>query len=310
METKIVSSDRNKIKEIVDKNLMVIATLFFSGAFIAGKFSIVEFPVFSLTFFRFLIAATILFLIMLKRGEDLTLERSDIPKIVLLSLLGMVGYHVLFFTALKYTSSVNTSLIAAMNPIITTIMASLFLKEKFPKKAIGGIITSFLGVAMIVTNGSIDVIKNMNFNVGDIYMLFAILSFSLYFIVLKGIVGRIVSIKLTFYVFLFCVILLIPMVIYENPMSYLPNTTLKGWGSLVYMSVFASVIAYLIQLISVKRIGPAKTSLYINLVPLFSMIMAYFILGEIITLPKILAGAMIISGVIITLKSKKIEMKK
>ena len=160
---------------------------------------------------------------------------------------------------------------------------------------------------MIVTNGSIDIIKSMNFNVGDISMLLAILSFSLYFIILKGIVGRVAPIKLTFYVFLFCVILLIPMVVYENPMIFLPQTTWKGWGSLIYiyMSVFASVFAYLIQQVSVKRIGPAKTSLYINLVPLFSMVMAYFILGEIITLPKILAGFMIITGVIITLRSKK-----
>jgi len=309
MNNQTTNSNQNIIKNWVDKNLMIIATLFFSGAFIAGKFSIAEFPVYSLTFFRFLIAAVILFLIMLKRGVNLTLDKADIPKIILLSLLGMVGYHVFFFTALKYTSSVNTSLIAAMNPIITTIMASIFLKERFPKKAIGGIIISFLGVAMIVTNGSIDVIKNMSFNIGDISMLIAILSFSLYFIVLKGIVGRFESIKLTFYVFLFCVILLIPMVIYENPMVFLPNTTLKGWSSLIYMSVFASVIAYLIQLVSVKRIGPAKTSLYINLVPLFSMIMAYFILGEIITLPKIIAAFMIIVGVLITLKSKKLVVK-
>jgi len=289
---------------IINKNLMVIATLFFSGAFIAGKFSVAEFPVCSLTFFRFLIAAVVLFFILRIKGVDLSLEKRDIPRIVLLSLLGMVGYHVFFFTALKHTSSVNTSLIAAMNPIMTTIMASIFLKEKFPKKAIGGILISFTGVALIVTNGSLEVIRSMSFNIGDIYMLMAILSFSIYFIVLKGIVGRIDPMKLTFYVFFFCAVMLVPMVIHENPMEYLPNTTSKGWGSLIYMSIFASVIAYLIQQISVKRIGPAKTSLYVNLVPLFSMIMAYFILGEEITLPKIFAGAMIISGVLITLKSK------
>ncbi len=289
---------------IVNKNLMIIATLFFSGAFIAGKFSVAEFPVYSLTFFRFLIAAVVLFFILRIKGVDLTLEKKDIPRVVLLSLLGMVGYHVFFFTALKHTSSVNTSLIAAMNPIVTTIMASIFLKEKFPRKAIGGILISFTGVALIVTNGSLEVIKNMSFNIGDIYMLMAILSFSIYFIVLKGIVGRVDPMKLTFYVFFFCVVMLVPMVIYENPVEYLPRTTSKGWGSLIYMSIFASVVAYLIQQISVKRIGPAKTSLYVNLVPLFSMVMAYFILGEVITLPKIFAGAMIISGVLITLKSK------
>ncbi len=304
MNKSTLTLESRGVMGIVNKNLMVIATLFFSGAFIAGKFSVAEFPVYSLTFFRFLIAAVVLFFILRVKGVDLTLEKRDIPRVVLLSLLGMVGYHVFFFTALKHTSSVNTSLIAAMNPIVTTIMASIFLKEKFPRKAIGGILISFTGVALIVTNGSLEVIKNMSFNIGDIYMLMAILSFSIYFIVLKGIVGRVDPMKLTFYVFFFCVVMLVPMVIYENPVEYLPRTTSKGWGSLIYMSIFASVVAYLIQQISVKRIGPAKTSLYVNLVPLFSMVMAYFILGEVITLPKIFAGAMIISGVLITLKSK------
>lgn len=304
MNKSTLALESRGVMGVINKNLMIIATLFFSGAFIAGKFSVAEFPVYSLTFFRFLIAAVVLFFILRIKGVDLTLEKRDIPRVVLLSLLGMVGYHVFFFTALKHTSSVNTSLIAAMNPIVTTIMASIFLKEKFPKKAIGGILISFTGVALIVTNGSLEVIKNMSFNIGDIYMLMAILSFSIYFIVLKGIVGRVEPMKLTFYVFFFCVVMLVPMVIYENPAEYLPSTTSKGWGSLIYMSIFASVVAYLIQQISVKRIGPAKTSLYVNLVPLFSMIMAYFILGEVITLPKIFAGAMIISGVLITLKSK------
>lgn len=304
MKKNTTSSPYGLFIELINKNLMIIATLFFSGAFIAGKFSVAEFPVFSLTFFRFLIAAIILFVILKVRKIDLRLDIEDIPRIILLSLLGMVGYHVFFFTALKYTSSVNTSLIAAMNPIITTLMASLVLKEKVPNKAIGGILISFTGVALIVTNGSFEVIRNMSFNIGDIYMLLGIVSFSFYFIILKGIVGRIEPIKLTFYVFLFCVLLLVPMVIYEDPMSYLPDTTSSGWGSLLYMSIFASVGAYLIQQISVKRIGPAKTSLYVNLVPLFSMVMAYFILGEVITLPKVFAGAMIISGVLITLKAK------
>ncbi len=304
MNKSTLTLESRGVMGIVNKNLMIIATLFFSGAFIAGKFSVAEFPVYSLTFFRFLIAAVVLFFILRIKGVDLTLEKKDIPRVVLLSLLGMVGYHVFFFTALKHTSSVNTSLIAAMNPIVTTIMASIFLKEKFPRKAIGGILISFTGVALIVTNGSLEVIKNMSFNIGDIYMLMAILSFSIYFIVLKGIVGRVDPMKLTFYVFFFCVVMLVPMVIYENPVEYLPRTTSKGWGSLIYMSIFASVVAYLIQQISVKRIGPAKTSLYVNLVPLFSMVMAYFILGEVITLPKVFAGAMIISGVLITLKSK------
>ncbi len=295
---------KSNLRELIERNLMIIATLFFSGAFIAGKFSVIEFPAVSLTFFRFTIAAIVLYFIIKKKKVNLYINKKDIPRIIVLSVLGMIGYHVLFFTALKYTSSINTSLIAAMNPIITTIMATIFLKEKISKIAVIGIMCSFLGVVLIITNGSFNILRNLDFNIGDIYMLLAILSFSSYFIVLKGIVSRIEPIILTFYVFLFCSILLFPVMIYENPMTYLGNTSIKGWGSLLYMSIFASVIAYLVQQVSVKRIGPAKTSLYVNLVPLFSMILAYFILGEEISITKIVAGLMIVLGVIITLKSK------
>jgi drug/metabolite transporter (DMT)-like permease len=243
-------------------------------------------------------------LIIYLKGENIKLPKSEIPHVIILSLLGMVGYHIFFFTALKYTSSVNTSLIAASNPIMTTVLASIFLRERVTIKSAFGIIISFIGVAVIVTNGSYEVLKNMDFNIGDLYMLIAVLSFSFYFILLKNIVNRIPPMKLTAYVFLFCVIMLFPAMIMENPATYIGSVTYRGWGSLIYMSIFASVIAYLLQQVSVKRIGPSKTSLYINLIPLFSMIMAYFILGEKITPQKILAGAMIISGVIITLKSK------
>ncbi|RDY25224.1 EamA family transporter, partial [Romboutsia weinsteinii] len=73
----------------------------------------------------------------------------------------------------------------------------------------------------------------------------------------------------------------------------------------LYMAVFASVCGYLIQQISIKDIGPSKTNLYINLVPVFSMIMAYFILDEKINLIKIISAIFIISGILIANAGKK-----
>lgn len=294
----------NSIKKFFHNNIMVIATLFFSGAFIAGKFSIAEFPVASLTFFRFGIAGVALFIVLIVQGRNLFIPKKEIPVVFLLSLLGMVGYHIFFFSALKYTSTINTSLIAATNPVFTTIFATIFLKEKVNTTTILGVIFSFIGVLFLITNGNISILQSMSFNLGDLLMLCAILCFSTYFIVLKDVLKRINPFTLTAYVFIFCAILLLPFVIYENPMSYLPQTTSKGWISLLYMSIFSSVFAYLIQQISVQRIGPVKTSLYINLTPVFSMILAWLILGESITDEKVIATAIILTGVIITIKSK------
>lgn len=294
----------SKLKNLFYNNIMVIATFFFSGAFIAGKFSIAEFPIVSLTFLRFTIAGILLFFILIFQKRELTIPKKDIPIVFLLSLLGMVGYHLLFFSALKFTSSTNTSLIAAINPVSTTILAYVFLKEKINKTTIFGILLSFFGVIFLITNGSLEVLKNLSFNRGDMLMLGAILAFSSYFVILKGVLQRINPFTLTTYVFLFCSVLLFPFFIYENPMSYILNVTFAGWSSLLYMAVFSSVFAYLMQQISVKMVGPVKTSLYTNLTPVFSTGLAWLILGETITFEKILSTVIILAGVILTIKSK------
>nr|WP_307774753.1 DMT family transporter [uncultured Cetobacterium sp.] len=294
----------NTIKKFFYDNIMVLATLFFSGAFIAGKFSIAEFPVFSLTFFRFLIAGVLLLGVLILQKRQIFIPKKEIPYVIVLSLLGMVGYHLFFFSALKFTSSTNTSLIAATNPVFTTIFAYFFLKEKINKNTIVGILLSFIGVIFLITNGSLSILKNLSFNLGDILMLCAVLCFSVYFIILKNVLKRVDPFILTTYVFLVCALVLLPVVIYENPMTYLKNTTFLGWSSLLYMSIFSSVFAYLIQQISVQRIGPVKTSLYINLTPVFSTVLAWAILGEVITYQKLIATLIILSGVILTIKSK------
>lgn len=283
---------------------MIIAAIFWAGAFIAGKFSVAEFPVFSLIFFRFLFASAAIFLILIKRERDWKIKREDLPIFFTLGIVGMIGYHLFFFMSLKYTSPVNASIIGATNPIITTILSTILLKEMVGFKNISSICLSFLGVVLIITDGNLQVLQNFEFNKGDLLMLVGVLCWALYAIMSKKALVKYSPLKVTSYAFLTCAILLIPFVIMEKPWVFIPNTTIKGWTSVIYMSLFASVCGYLIQQISIKKIGPSKTALYVNLVPVFSMIMAFFILHESISLIKVGAGICIILSVFINSKSK------
>ena len=108
---------------------MVLSTFFWAGAFIAGKLSVPFIPTFTLTFLRFFIATTILyFVVKSKDKSNYKLTKKDIPIFLFTGIIGMFGYHVFFFTALKYTTAINSSLIGATNPIITTILCIIFLK--------------------------------------------------------------------------------------------------------------------------------------------------------------------------------------
>ena len=284
--------------------LMVLAALFWSGAFIAGKFSVPYIPTFTLTFLRFFFAVIILYFVMRRqrqRGEEHAFrpEKRHIPIFLFTGLVGMFGYHVFFFTALKYTTAINSSIIGAANPIVTTIIAAVFLRQRVPGKQALGIAISFVGVVLTITGASLAVLTSFAFNAGDLWMFAAVICWASYGVFSKSRGRGIPPLALTYYSFLVCDILLIPFVLWERPWTFFSRIPASAWIAVIYMSVFASVIGYLVQQIAIKEIGPARSSIFINLVPIFSIVLAVLILSEPLEPVKLLTAAIIIAGVCI-----------
>lgn len=282
--------------------LMVVAAFVWSGAFIAGKFAVPHMPVFTLTFLRFLIASAVLYPIMRVHNnhhpeDKFKLTKQYIPLFLFTGIVGMAGYHTLFFTALKYTSAINSSIIGAMNPIITTLIAVIFTKQKTPLFQIAGILISFAGVVLTISGADLNVLVSMNFNKGDIFMAAAVICWASYAVMSREKGADVPPLALTFYSFLFCTCFLIPFVIAEHPsFNSIPATAIC---SIVFMAVFSSVIGYMLQQIAIKKIGASKSSVFINLVPVFSIILSVIILGEELLPVKIFTSFLIITGVCI-----------
>ncbi len=216
--------------------LMILSTLFWAGAFIAGKLSVPFIPVFTLTFLRFSIATVILyFVVKIKDKSKYKLIKKDIPVFLFTGLIGIFGYHVFFFTALKFTTAINSSLIGATNPIITTILCIIFLGDKLTYKRFIGIILSFTGVFLTITNANLSTITNLSLNKGDLLMLIAVFMWSAYAVFSKKVSHKFSPLILTFYSFLFCSIFLIPFVIFERPWIFINQTSiLLHFGSCIH----------------------------------------------------------------------------
>lgn len=280
--------------------LMVLSTIFWAGAFIAGKLSVPYIPVYTLTFLRFSVATLILYFVLKYNGEnEYKLKKEDFRVFLFTGLVGMFGYHVFFFTALKYTTAISSSIIGATNPIITTILSFIFLKDKINTKRALGIALSFTGVFLTITNADLNVVKTLSLNKGDLLMLVAVLMWAAYGIFSKKVMPRYSPMILTYYSFLFCTVILLPFVIYERPWTFAANVPYYSYLASLYMSIFASVIGYLVQQMSIKQIGPSKTSIFINLVPIFSIILSVLILGETASPVKLFTALLIIAGVYI-----------
>lgn len=112
---------------------------------------------------------------------------------------------------------------------------------------------------------------------------------------------------LTAYTFLVCIIFSFPFVLWENPMIWLPYTTMGGWLSVLYMAVFASVLGYLIHFIAIEKIGATKAAIFINLVPVFTIVQAVFLLGEPFSWFKVASAVIVVAGVYLATRPEPIR---
>ena len=283
--------------------LMILSTMFWAGAFVAGKFSVGQFSPVTISFFRFLIATSIIFPIMIRMEKHRwRLGKKDLLTVVFIGFIGMVGYHMFFYTALKYTTAINASVIGAMSPLVMNVVSVFFLKAKLGWKRLSAILLSLTGVVLIITNGNIEGFVKGGFNPGDFLMMIAVLCWVAYGIMSKKVMENYSPLIITAYSFLTAAVMLFPFALADLGTGYLPKTTFSGWMAILYMAIFPSVIGYLVQQVSFKKLGTGKTMMFINLVPVFSIVLAVIFLGETISLLKIGFALMIIAGVYISIK--------
>lgn len=237
------------------------------------------------------------------------LKKEDIPKFLFTGIVGMVGYHVLFFAAMNYTTAINSSIIRAIDPIVTVLIAFVFLHQRVPLKQVAGILLSLFGVILTLTGGNLASLVGMDLNRGDVYMLAAVLCWSIYGLYSKNRCKGIPPVAITLYSFMVCAIVMIPFSLMEKPWEFVPEITGEAWIAVLFMVVFSSGFAYYTQQIAIKVIGPARAAIFVNLVPVFSTILAVLLLGEELQPIKLFTGLLIIAGVFICQKAGNTERR-
>ena len=284
---------------IVTYLLMVLTTAFWGASFVAGKIALPEFPPMTLTFFRFLIATALIFPYMWIKDETKVPKRSDIPLLFGLGFLGVSGFFALMFNSLLYTSAANSSIINALNPLTSSVIATFLTDEKLDSRKLGLIFLALFGVLLTVTGGDIEVLRTLGFNKGDMIMVGAMLCFSVYGVYSRQATSRYSPLLVTGYVFLFGLIQITPLMLMENVIGDVLSYSLEAWGAVVFMAVFSSVLGYLIQQVTIKKVGVNKASIFINFVPLFAILFSYIVLGDAVTIINLVSAAIIITAVII-----------
>lgn len=277
--------------------LMTFGTILWAGAFIAGKLGVEKLSPLLLTYFRMLFATIIIFPILILKDRNWKIEKKLVKYVFLTGLVGMIGYHLLFFTALRYTTASNASIINATNPIITSIFAYFILKNRLSARKMLFISTAFIGVLTTIVNWDFNNLIHFAFNKGDLIMIVGTTCWALYSIIVKRVMHYFTPLKLTAYTFLGAVIILTPFALYEIVSTDFSNIGIMPFYAVLYMAIFPTVMGYTIQQIVIKELGPSTTALFINLVPIFSVLFATIFLRESFNYLNLISGAIIIYSV-------------
>lgn len=205
-------------------------------------------------------------------------------------------YFVFENTALEITLASNVSLILCTAPLLTAFIAFLFNKsEKIPARLIYGSVIALIGVGFVVFNGSF--ILKIN-PLGDILTVLAALMWAFYGLLLKMLDARYPVLFITRKVFIYGIITLLPYFLFdpiETSWSTLVQPVVAA--NLLFLGLIASMLCYLLWNTAVKELGAVRTSNYIYIMPLVTLITSALIIDETITPVAIAGSALIIGGV-------------
>jgi drug/metabolite transporter (DMT)-like permease len=279
---------------------LVFTTLLWGNAFVAIKIALRQLEPFNLVVMRF-VPASLLFaaiLVAASRLNPLRVLRGHGVRLVAMGLLSVFCYNMALNTGEQQVAAGTASLIIATSPIFTFILAGLLLKERITSLKITGLVVSLIGLVIIVfwaTQSRVD----LSYIKGALITIIAPLSWALYTIVSKPIAGKHHPVLLTGWA---TILGTIPLLLFVRAplIRQLPQFTLVTWGSALFLAVACTVIGFTVWLWALRRIEASRLIIFVNLVPMFSVVCGRIILHEPLTLPLIGGGLLILAGVTIT----------
>jgi drug/metabolite transporter (DMT)-like permease len=290
-----------------------IGSLVWGTSFAAAKISLRELAPLNLAILRFVLASLLFAGILGCRRERPRLPWHDLPRFLVLGFLVIASYFYLQFLALRYTTTVSSSLMIATSPVWTAVISHLTGRERLRGLAAVGIATAFAGVVLIVTNGHWSGLFGGESWKGDALLLLNAVvwsSFTVYGRTLMQSYSPLVAIA---YVQMAGTLLLLPLAFLATPLApaplvaQLPGLSWRAWAGAVYLAVPCSVLGYVVWYRGVAALGAVRTSVFGYINPLFAILAAILLLHEPLTALTLVGGALVLLGVYTTNRGRLAE---
>jgi drug/metabolite transporter (DMT)-like permease len=224
------------------------------------------------------------------------MQRKHIGRFVLCGITGVAINQTFFIKGLTLTSTIHASLLIMATPLIITLFAVWILKEKLTRQKSLGLLLGVGGATLLVASkepgGS-----GSNPLLGDTLILINAISYAAYFILVKPLMQAYSTLHVVRWVFTFGLLFILPVGWTDTAAISWTELTTSDWGALLFVVFAATFLAYVFTAYGISKLGASVTGSYIYTQPVFAVLIATFLLNESLSAGKLLAAALIFSGV-------------
>lgn len=281
--------------------LLILTTLFWSGNFVVSRGMHTAIPPMSLSFWRWAVALLILCCFGLKHllaNREKALQHKRF--LIIQGVIGVAGFNSLVYMAMQTTTAINAVLVNSCIPVIIVLMSWSMYNDKLSFRQWLGVCTSFCGVLLIISRGNPVTLLEMQFNRGDILIFLAALLWALYSANLKRYPQGLHPLAYQTAIVIVGLVVLTPLYLFELSMGKSMAFSLPTVVTVLYVAIFASVLAFIFWNRAVTMLGANIAGPFIHLMPVFSTILAVIFLGEELTANHFRAILLIFGGILLT----------
>ncbi len=285
------------IKTALPYGKAMMAMFCWSITFVWIKIALIWYHPIEIVLLRLVLASALLFIVMLVTRHTERIQKKDFLQFMLVAFCEPFCYFIGEANGMQYVSSTLGSLIISIIPIVTAFGAWLLLKEKITPSLIIGLVVSFAGVTFLSLQ-STDLHATFK---GVLFLLLAVISGMFYGIVVKGLTMKYRTLTIVTWQSFFGLIYFIPVFMVTD-FRHFSTMQHSGTGLLTIaaMSLFASVGAFMLFTGVIRELGVIKSNIFTNLIPVFTVILAYLILRDVVTVKTMIGLVLTIVGLLIS----------
>lgn len=277
---------------------LFLQVLLSAGTYLAGKRAMEELSPSTTILWRFLISGTTFVMILLLTPGAKLPPRSEWRKTLWLGLLAGPVNQLLFFTGLARTPAAHGALLYAMTPLGVYVTSLLRGQERSSARAVAGIVTAFTGVVVLLLGRGLASVRGSL--VGDLLILGAVVAWVLYTTEGRPFAASHGPIRATAWSMIAAMLLMLPLAPFALRPSEVLNASLAARGSVLYVALLTSVVAYLLWYYALSKVPASKVAIFSNLQPVATALAAWALMGEALHWELAVGGVLVIAGVRLT----------